>query len=164
MAALWLSKATLRPARSRLPWPGCPAGTDGVKRLHRAQIGKSRPHFWCGLLESGLKLALLRWGRGISFAFLAGLRLWLRFGCLLDFFSAFVFASHGCKCAIKGRPGERQRGNFSFKFQFLNRIQTPVRHSEFPLTPGSDSGILKSLRGVAPGVCVHSPGPGWLIG
>jgi hypothetical protein len=31
----------------------------------------------------------------------------------------------------------------------------------FSLTPGVDSVILNSLRGVAPGVCVYSPGPGW---
>jgi len=31
----------------------------------------------------------------------------------------------------------------------------------FSLTPGRNSVILNSLRGVAPGVCVYSPGPGW---
>ena len=33
--------------------------------------------------------------------------------------------------------------------------------SSISLTPAPDSVILKSLRGVAPGVCVYSPGLGW---
>jgi hypothetical protein len=32
--------------------------------------------------------------------------------------------------------------------------------SSISLTLGSDSGILETLRGVTPGVCVCSPGPG----
>ncbi len=44
---------------------------------------------------------LLGRGRSKSFAPLRGFGLWLRFGRLLDFFSAFVFASHTCKCATK---------------------------------------------------------------
>ena len=59
--------------------------------------------------------ALLWRGRGEPFASLAGLRLWFGLGRLLRFFSAFVFASHGCKCAIKGLPGGRQRGKFLFQ-------------------------------------------------
>ena len=39
--------------------------------------------------------ALLRRGRGEPFAFAARFRLGLGFGRLLDFFSAFIFASHG---------------------------------------------------------------------
>jgi hypothetical protein len=111
-----------------------------------------------------LKLILLWRNRGEPFASLAGLRFWFGLGCFLDFFSAFVFASHECKCAIKGLPGERHGVNFCFKFLFPDRIHALVRRFEFPLTPDADSGILKSLRGVAPGVCVYSPGPGWLIG
>jgi hypothetical protein len=39
--------------------------------------------------------ALFWWGRSKCLALTAGFGLWLRFGRLLDFFSAFVFASHG---------------------------------------------------------------------
>jgi hypothetical protein len=35
--------------------------------------------------------------------------------------------------------------------------------TRFSLTMGPGSGILKTLRGVAPGVCVCSPGSGWWI-
>jgi hypothetical protein len=35
--------------------------------------------------------------------------LWLWLGRLLDFFSAFVFTSHGCKCATNSGPSARAR-------------------------------------------------------
>jgi hypothetical protein len=48
-----------------------------------------------------MEMPLLGRGRGKPFAPLRGFWLWLRLGRLLDFFSAFVFASHVCKCATK---------------------------------------------------------------
>jgi hypothetical protein len=47
--------------------------------------------------------------RGKSFAPLRGFWLWLRLGRLLDFFSAFVFASHICQCATKGEQVGRTK-------------------------------------------------------
>jgi hypothetical protein len=44
-------------------------------------------------VETGRRLLGRR--RSERFAFTAGFWLWLRFGRLLDFFSTFIFASHG---------------------------------------------------------------------
>jgi len=43
----------------------------------------------------GVESALFCWSRRKSFLPAAGFRLWLGFWRLLDFFSAFIFASHG---------------------------------------------------------------------
>jgi hypothetical protein len=53
---------------------------------------------------------VLLWrGRRETFASLGRFRLWFGFRRLLHFFSAFVFASHKCKCATKGLPEESQK-------------------------------------------------------
>jgi len=77
----------------------------GPPRTGRAFL---RPETQPGEREEPLP-RLLGWSWGEPFALAAGL--WFGFGLrrLLDFFSAFVFASHGDQCATKGGQGERAK-------------------------------------------------------
>ena len=92
-----------------------------------------------------MEMLLFRWRRSEALASLRGFGLGLRLGRLLDFFSTFVFASHVCKCATKEGLEEGKK---------IVQSNNGTRHF---VDYGADSGILKSLRGVAPGVCVQSP-------
>ena len=60
------------------------------------KAGRAYPRLERDALEKVSEVILFRRGRGKPFAPLGGFGLWLRFGRLLDFFPAFVFASHGC--------------------------------------------------------------------
>ena len=73
-------------------------------------------------MEAGRAL-LGRGGRSEHFAFAARFNLGLWFGRLLDFFSAFIFASHVCKCATKMRLEESLLGELAdiFRCRFLIR-------------------------------------------
>lgn len=73
-------------------------------------------------------MILLGRGRGEALATLGGFGLWLRLGRLFDFFSAFIFASHVCKCATKMRLEESLLGKLAdiFRCRFLIR-QWPHR-------------------------------------
>jgi len=75
------------------------AGFPGNKKALSGQREPFRIRGWMRGLDAGRKncvpRVLLGWGWREHFALLAGLRLGLRLGRLLDFFSAFIFASHG---------------------------------------------------------------------
>jgi hypothetical protein len=77
----------------------------------------SRAALWSGRTA----MVLLGRGRGEALATLGGFGLWLRLGRLLDFFSAFIFASHVCKCATKMRLEESLQGELAdiFRCRFL---------------------------------------------
>jgi hypothetical protein len=84
--------------------------------------------------EASGSILLRRRGRCESFASLRGFWLGLWFGRLLDFFSTFVFASHGCKCATKGRVRGRVKG-----------YSARIRHMPDRLDPGLASSVHSAL-------------------
>jgi hypothetical protein len=89
-------------------------------------------------------LVLLWRGRREPFASLCGFRFRLRLGRLLDFFSAFVFASHVCKCATKGPLGGRQKAGYQAKGccrSCKKRRTLPRRSGQYPL-PTGHTGLL----------------------
>jgi len=88
----------------RLLRSGCGGGVaqNGSMAQRNPSARKTLPCLRAALGEA-CGSVLLRRGRRESFASLRGFRFRLWLGRLLDFFSTFVFASHGCKCATKGR-------------------------------------------------------------
>ena len=110
-----------------------PANRGTLIRSARRFNGDPAPRHSKRTLKSGLAhsgaspmaAAMLLWrSRSEPFASLRGFRLGLRFGCLLDFFPAFVFASHDFKFATRGRPGESSKGecNHSRNFDSGGRL------------------------------------------
>ena len=99
--------------------------TKGPPQTRRGLLSLRAPGGAACLLVEGAGCGvLLRRSRDEPFAFAAGFRLRLGFRRFLDFFSSFVFASHGCKCATKGGGEERQ--NLSFLLSFPVPICNPV--------------------------------------
>jgi hypothetical protein len=151
-------------------------GPGAQKRLSQGRESLSASvarHF--SEMAAGL---LRRWGRE-PFASLRE-RLWLRFGCFLDFFSAFIFVSHVISVPQKGHLGKGQKRGCQCRAIGIAEAEKRHRRQQSPgpsgisLTRRLDSVILESLRGVAPGVCARaskdrysslesccSPGPGW---
>jgi hypothetical protein len=115
----------------------CSGQARRVARIRsKAQKGSPRaekafPRLKRGALERLTAMVLLRRrGRREPFASLGGFRFRLRLGRLLDFFPAFVFASHVCKCATKGQLGERQKAEFHSSARLFVDSGAQFRYSE----------------------------------
>jgi hypothetical protein len=100
---------------------------ESGRRRKKALSGQRKPFrvssaaLWSGRTAMVL---LRRRGRREPFTSLSGFRFRLRLGRLLDFFPAFVFASHVCKCATTGGMGGRPDGKNDRRL-FLNPAPGP---------------------------------------
>ena len=83
---------------------------------------------------------LFRRGGAEPFALATRLRFWLGFGRLLDFFLAFVFASHTCKCDTKEAQGEGKRIDLSGSFLLAVAIPRPFRYDP-KMRPGKSLAV-----------------------
>jgi hypothetical protein len=92
-------------ARGKVGWELMLDAGDGKSGSKKGPLGQREPfRVLSGAHRRRLKqLILLGRSRRESFSALRGFWFWLRLGSLLDFFSAFIFASHDCKCATKTR-------------------------------------------------------------
>jgi len=138
------SDAWEHPGGRGLPSPAEPA--DSPARTKKpSRMGGPFCTDWAAC-RKGLA-PLFRRGRREPFASAAGFWFRLRFGRLLLFLLAFVFASHGSKCATKGHSGERTKCRRATK-RALARVK---REGWFPAcySPAPPAGLTRTCWGAS---------------